>query len=124
LGQGTEQFNEAINFANQFGFPQVDVAGASEQLLRGVVTGTLEKNLQQAAAFSRSLGIDLVQAASELTKIKDVTSAVSGTIGASAELTKFFNEKLGKAVTDKIKNNTVESARYVKQYLGVDIKEA
>jgi hypothetical protein len=124
LGQGTEQFNEAINFANQFGFPQVDVAGASEQLLRGVVTGTLEKNLQQAAAFSRSLGIDLVQAASELTKIKDVTSAVSGTIGASAELTKFFNEKLGKAVTDKIKDNVVESARYVKQYLGVDIREA
>lgn len=112
LNKGSQAFNTAAEFAKQFGFAQADAAKAAQELLRVGGTNDLSENLKQAAALSRSLGIDLPKAAGELAKVKD------GTISASKDITEFFQIKLGKELTDKIKDNSIASADAIKLYLG------
>lgn len=114
LNKGSQAFNLAAEFAKQYGFAQADAAKAAQELLRVGGTDALGENLKQAAALSRALGIDLPKAASELAKVKD------GTISASKDITEFFQIKLGKELTDKIKDNSIASADFIKLYLGAD----
>jgi len=114
LAKGAQAFDTAAAFAKQFGFAQADAAKAAQELLRVGGAEQLNQNLKQAAALSRSLGIDLPKAAGELTKVKE------GTISASKDITEFFNIKLGKELTDKIKDNSIASADAIKLYLGAD----